>query len=159
MSVPFEIRDAREVDVAAVNAVIAAAIDTWDLPARVKRLALPMYRYTQEDLGHLTIRVVEQTSSIVAVAAWEPANPRDLTGRVSGVLLHGLYVDPIHQRQGFATRLLADGADAARARGDDGILVRAQADAEGYFTRLGFERLPIRDEARDYAKRLWLSLS
>lgn len=152
-------RDGHEPDLLAVNALIAAAIDTWNLPARVKRLALPVYRYTPEDLGHLTLRVVEATAGIIAVAAWEPADPRDLPGPGSGVLLHGLYVHPARHRRGLGTKLLADGARAARDGGHDGILVRAQADAESFFRNRGFERLPIRDQARDYAARLWLPLS
>ena len=153
------IRDAVRADLDAVNAVVEAAIQTWKLPDRVKRLALPVYRYTSEDLGHLQLRVLEQSSGIVAVAAWEPADPRDLPGAGSGMLLHGLYVDPARHGQGLGARLLDDAAGAARVRGHDGILVRAQADAEGFFARRGFARLPVRDAARDYAARLWLTLS
>jgi N-acetylglutamate synthase-like GNAT family acetyltransferase len=153
------IRDATTADLDAINAVVARAIHTWKLPDRVKRLALPVYRYTPEDLAHLQLRVLEQASGIVAVAAWEPANPRDLPGAGSGMLLHGLYVDPARHGQGLGARLLGDAAGAARDRGHEGILVRAQADAEGFFARRGFRRLPVRDEARDYAARLWLPLS
>jgi len=153
------IRDATRADLDAVNAVVAAAIHTWKLPERVRRLALPVYRYTPEDLAHLQLRVLEQASDVVAVAAWEPADPRDLPGAGSGMLLHGLYVDPVRHGQGLGARLLDDAAGAARDRGHEGILVRAQADAEGFFARRGFRRVPVRDEARDYAARLWLPLS
>jgi hypothetical protein len=98
------IRDAARADLDAVNAVVEAAIRTWKLPDRVKRLALPVYRYTPEDLGHLQLRVLEQSSGIVAVAAWEPADPRDLPGAGSGMLLHGLYVDPARHGQGLWRR-------------------------------------------------------
>ena len=153
------IRDATRADLDAASAVIAAAIHTWRLPDRVKRLALPVYRYTPEDLAHLHLRVLEHPHGIVAVAAWEPADPRDLPGAGSGMLLHGLYVDPARHGQGLGARLLGDAAGAARDRGHEGILVRAQADAEGFFAGRGFRRLPVRDEARDYAARLWLPLS
>ena len=153
------IRGATAADLDAVNAVIEAAIRTWRLPERVKRLALPVYRYNHADLGHLNLRVVERPEGIAGVAAWEPASPRDLPGPGAGMLLHGLYVDPGQHRRGIATRLLDDGVTAARREGRDGILVRAQADAEAFFTRLGFTRLPVRDEARDYAARLWRPLS
>lgn len=159
MSDQEDIRDAREADITSVNEVIAAAIDTWTLPARVKRLALPVYRYTSEDLGHLTLRVLEQDAGVIAVAAWEPADLRDLPHPGSGILLHGMYVHPAYHRRGLATKLLADGARTARAGRHDGILVRAQSGAEGFFTRRGFKRLPVRDEARDYAGRLWSPLS
>ncbi len=153
------IRDAARIDLDAVNAVVAAAIHTWRLPERVKRLALPVYRYTPEDLAHLQLRVLARAHGIVAVAAWETADPRDLPEAGSGMLLHGLYVDPARHGQGLGARLLEDAAGAARDRGHEGILVRAQADAEGFFARRGFRRLPVRDEARDYAARFWLPLS
>ncbi|MCA1789138.1 MAG: GNAT family N-acetyltransferase [Thioalkalivibrio sp.] len=153
------IRDAGGSDLDAVNAVVEAAIHTWKLPERVKRLALPLYRYTPEDLAHLQLRVLEKPPGIIAVAACEPADPRDLPGAGSGMLLHGLYVDPARHRQGLGARLLGDAAGAARDRGHEGILVRAQADAEGFFAGRGFRRLPVRDAARDYAARLWLPLS
>jgi N-acetylglutamate synthase-like GNAT family acetyltransferase len=153
------IRGATADDLDAVNAVIEAAIHTWRLPERVKRLALPVYRYTHGDLGHLSLRVLERPGGIAGVAAWEPASPRDLPGPGAGVLLHGLYVDPGQHRRGIATRLLDDGAEAALREGRDGILVRAQADAEGFFAQRGFTRLPVRDQARDYAARLWRPLS
>lgn len=153
------IRDATRADLDAINAVVAGALHTWKLPERVKRLALPLYHYTLEDLAHLELRVLEQASDIFGVAAWEPANPRDLPGAGSGMLLHGLYVDPARHGQGLGARLLGDAAGAARDRGHEGILVRAQADAEGFFAGRGFQRLPVRDAARDYAARLWLPLS
>nr|WP_296749609.1 GNAT family N-acetyltransferase [Thioalkalivibrio sp.] len=159
MTEQSRIRDATRVDLDAVNTVVEAAIHTWKLPDRVKRLALPVYRYTPEDLGHLHLRVLEQSSGIVAVAAWELADRRDLPGTGSGMLLHGLYVDPARHGEGLGARLLDDASGAARSCGHEGILVRAQADAEGFFARRGFTRLPVRDAARDYAARLWLPLS
>lgn len=146
-------------DLTGVNRIIEAAIGTWDLPERVKRLALPLYRYSEVDLTHLDLRLLEGPGGVLAVAAWEPADARDDPGAGSATLLHGLYVRPDAQRRGLGTRLLEDGIRLARVSGSQGILVRAQAGAEDFFQRLGFSRLPVRNEARDYAARFWLSLN
>ena len=39
----------------------------------------------------------------------------------------------------------------------DGLLVKAQADAIGFFTSLGMKRLAVEDPARDYEHRFWKS--
>jgi len=152
------IRTAAASDLHALNTVIGAAIGTWALPDRVKRLALPLYRYTEADLDHVDLRVLGWDSGIAGVAAWELAETRDLPGAGPAALLHGLYVSPEHHRRGMGTRLLEEGAAAAHAAGRTGILVRAQAGAEGFFHRRGFTRLPVRDEAREYAARYWRAL-
>jgi GNAT superfamily N-acetyltransferase len=153
------IRDATMADLDAINAVVARAIHTWKLPdpgQAPRPASVPVHAGGSRSpaaaragagLRHRCRR------------RWEPANPRDLPGAGSGMLLHGLYVDPARHGQGLGARLLGDAAGAARDRGHEGILVRAQADAEGFFARRGFRRLPVLDEARDYAARLWLPLS
>lgn len=150
------LRAAAPADLPRLNAVIEAAVMTWRLPERVKRLALPTYRYSSHDLAHLEIVVAEQgRGEIVGVAAWEAADPRDLPPPSSGLLLHGLYVDPRKQGEGIGTRLLESAVAAASARGLDGLLVKAQADAEAFFLARGLARLPVQDPARHYAHRLW----
>ncbi len=69
---------AKDADLESINNVITHAILTWDLPARVKRLMQPIYRYDEHDIRHLTMLVAENASGdIVGVANWEPANSRD----------------------------------------------------------------------------------
>jgi len=156
---PLVIRAGGAEDLPGANRIIEMAIGTWNLPERVKRLALPLYRYTDVDLTHLDLRLLEGPGGLIGVAAWESADPRDIPGAGSAALLHGLYVIPSAHRAGFGTRLLEDGIHSARASGDRGILVRAQADAEAFFQHLGFSKLPVQDASRDYAARFWLSLS
>jgi predicted N-acetyltransferase YhbS len=156
---PYIVRGGGAEDLAGANRIIEAAIGTWHLPERVKRLALPLYRYSEVDLTHLDLRLLEGPVGVLAVAAWEPADARDCPGAGSATLLHGLYVSPDAHRRGLGTRLLEDGVRSARASGSHGILVRAQAGAEDFFQRVGFSRLPVRNEARDYAARFWLSLN
>jgi predicted N-acetyltransferase YhbS len=148
-------RAACQADLPAINGVIERAVMTWRLPERVKRLSLPMYRYNETDLGHLEVCVAEDGVGIMGVAACEPAWAPDLPEGTRGLLLHGLYVAPDRQRLGIGSGLLNACVERARELGQDGVLIKAQADAEPFFRKLGLERLPVRDESRDYALRYW----
>ena len=153
------VRPAGADDLAALNGVVERAVMTWRMAERVKRLSLPSYRYHARDLDHLHLVVAEDPlHAIVGVAAWEPATPRDLPDGRRGLLLHGLYVDPAHQRRGLGSVLLDAATVAARTAGYDGVLVKAQADASGFFAGRGLPPLPVRDPARDYPHRFWLAL-
>ncbi|MFT5392255.1 MAG: hypothetical protein ACI8PT_002452, partial [Gammaproteobacteria bacterium] len=77
----------------AVNQIVADAIQTWKLPARVERLALPGLLYTVHDLAHMNVALSEQDHGTgIAVATWEQADRRDAPRGASAVLLHGLFV-------------------------------------------------------------------
>jgi len=135
------LRPATAADLEALNAVVERAVLSWGLPERVKRLSLPVYRYQHADLSAYQILVAETAfGEIVGVAAWEALVPLDAP---PAVLLHGLYVDPGRHRGGVGTRLLEAVLDAARAAGQEGVLVRAQRDAEGFFAARGFQ--PVSD--------------
>ena len=73
----IRLRPAQADDLEALNRVEADAIATWDLPERVKRLALPSYSYQAHDLEHLTLLLAEAAEGPLGVAAWEPADPAD----------------------------------------------------------------------------------
>ena len=147
-------------DLDRINVLIGRAVMTWALPERVKRLALPVYHYDPQDMEHLCILVAEQgAAALIAVAAWEPAEARDCPQGRRGLLLHGLYVDPDRQRQGLGSRLLAAAVSAAQAQRYDGLLVKAQADAVGFFLARGLEPLACEDPDRDYANRFWMDLA
>lgn len=153
----IELRPANRDDLAAINTVIERAVQTWNLPERVKRLALPTYLYNEHDLQHLHIELaVNHERGVVGVAAWEAAAARDCPDGVRGLLLHGLYVDPEKQQRGTGGRLLQAAASAAREQGYDGLLVKAQADAEGFFKARGMQLLAVMDASRDYPNRYWL---
>ena len=156
----LQLRPARAGDLDALNRVSERALMTWDLPDRVKRVSLPLYRYDAHDLDTLEAMLIESAGrQVVAVGAWEPAPADETPDEMRGLLLHGLYVDPERHGQGLGTGLLQAVEQAARDRGADGVLVKAQRDAEGFFLLRGFERLPIRDVDRDYPNRLWKGLS
>jgi predicted N-acetyltransferase YhbS len=154
------LRPATPADLDAINTVIERAVMTWNLPERVKRLTLPSCRYQPHDLDHLRIVVAEDASrAVVGVAAWEPASSRDLPAGKTGLLLHGLYVDPAQQRAGIGRRLLDAAVEAAREQGFNGLLVKAQLDAERFFLARGLERLPVHDPKRDYPHRFWTEIA
>lgn len=140
-----------------MNAVIEAAIATWSLPERVKRLSLPSYRYHGDDLDDLTVMVAQSGESLAGVGAWMRARLADLPDGRTGLLLHGLYVHPDSMGRGIGRALLAAAQRDARDQGLDGLLVKAQADARGFFERRGLLHLPVRDATRDYPHRYWLA--
>ncbi len=147
-------------DLSLINPVVEQCVATWNLPDRVKRLVAPSYRYTEADVDHLTFAtaLVQGSRKLAGVAAWETADDADLVPKQSGLLLHGLYVAPHYQRCGIGSRLVECCAQAARQAGVQGILVKAQRDAEAFFERLGFSALPVVDERHDYAHRWWKSV-
>jgi len=160
MSSPTLLRPANPDDLAAVNAVIERAVMTWKLPERVKRLAMSTYLYNAHDLEHLHLELAEDSAAaIVGVAAWEPAAARDCPEGRRGLLLHGLYVEPGRQCQGVGAELLSAAAASAREQGYDGLLVKAQAEAENFFRRRGLRRLAVEDAGRDYPHRFWLEFT
>jgi predicted N-acetyltransferase YhbS len=156
----INLRPAEKADLPAVNKVIERAVKTWKLPERVIRLAMPTYLYTGHDLQHLHIVLAEDsTVGVIGVAAWEAAAVRDCPEGRRGLLLHGLYVDPGQQQRGTGRRLLSAAAAAAREQGYDGLLVKAQADAEGFFSKQGLQLLAVTDASRDYPSRYWLAVT
>ncbi len=147
-------------DLDRVNSVVEAALMTWNLPERVKRLSAPSYRYNIHDLEHLTLLVAEtEAGDPLGVAAWEAAERSDTPAQRRGLLLHGIYVDPRHHRQGIGGRLLGAALDAARQGGYDGLLVKANKDAQGFFAAMGLQPLPIERPGRDYPYRFWFDFT
>ena len=133
------VRRAVSADLDAINRVIERAIMGWRLAERVKRLSLPLYRYDQHDFDALELHV--------ALA--------DLPAGRTGLLLHGLYVDPEAQHQGIGSRLLNAAEETARRQGLDGVLIKAQRDAEPFFLAAGWQRLAVDETGRHYPHRLW----
>jgi len=156
---PWALRPATPLDLRTVNGVIESAVNTWEVPERVKRLSVPLYRYSEHDLDFLNLVVAEAKSiGIVGVAAWEKADTADAPAGHSALLLHGIYVTPDQHRKGVGTRLFEAAEMAASAGGYDGVLVKAQPGAGDFFRALGLERVPVQDCFRDYPHRFWKPL-
>ncbi len=127
----------------------------WPLPERIKRLALPSYRYTEVDYDHIQFIVAEtQKRGIVGVAACEIADPHDMQGK-KALLLHGLYVHPEMQHRGVGTILFTAVEALVLELGYDGLLVKAQADAGGFFEHHAMRKLETDKPQSDYAHRFW----
>lgn len=153
------IRPAAVTDLDAINPVVERAVMTWKLAERVKRLSLPAYRYHAHDFLHMHgVVAADGDGRVIGVAMWDEAEARDAPAGERGLLLHGIYVDPARQRQGVGARLLDAAAGAVRERGCDGLLVKAQADANGFFAARGMARLAVVDPLRDYPHRFWLQV-
>jgi GNAT superfamily N-acetyltransferase len=144
-------------DLEAVNRVIETAVMGWDLPDRLKRLSLPLYRYTPQDLVHLNLLLaVDWSEGVVGVAAVEPAEGSSFCPARSALLLHGLYVTPRRQGKGIGGALLNGVTSALSGSERDGLLVKAHSSAAGFFEAQGFVRLPVSDARRDYPHSFWL---
>ncbi len=156
----FTIRDAAKDDLDAINLVVEQAILTWDLPARVQRLALPSYRYSDMDLQHMQLIVAaEPAGELIGVAAWEIADSDELPEGRSGLLLHGLYVTPARHKQGVGSHLLARVEQTGIDQQMAGVLIKAQADAVDFFIAKGYRQLPAKNSARDFQNRFWKRLA
>ncbi len=150
------LRPARPGDLDAINGLVAEAVEDWPLPERVRRLALPAYRYTEADLMFLEVTVLERAGEVVGAAAWETAETRELPeGAADGLLLHGLYVGRAARGQGVGRQLVEACRSAAHEAGVAGVLVKAQASAASFFAAMGFVPVPVRDRDRDYEQRYW----
>lgn len=158
-SLNVTIRSAAKTDLEAINRVIESAIMSWRLPERVKRLSLPSYRYDAQDYEHLDMVVAEtEEHQIIGVAAWQPADDRDTPGNQRALLLHGIYIEPSFQHRGIGQQLFHCAENAVRRHGYQGLLVKAQQDANDFFIAQDMNRLESEDPARQYANRFWKKL-
>ncbi|MFT4606391.1 MAG: N-acetylglutamate synthase-like GNAT family acetyltransferase [Gammaproteobacteria bacterium] len=149
-------RKPNHIDLDHINDIIKSAIDTWQLPERVKRMSLPLYRYQEEDLMHMQFLIAEIADvGIVGLASLEETDTTEMPNNQRTMLLHGLYVDPFYHRQGIATKLVESVELSASKCGVNGLLVKAQADSAPFFIKKGFTKLPVKDYSRDYDYRYW----
>ena len=145
-------------DLQRVNVVVEASLDSWNLPSRVKRLALPSLLFSELDLEQMSVVLLEGEAGDLAVATWGMASGRDAAAHTRAVLLHGLYVVPGAQRRGFGSALLELASHWMLARGFDGIIARVWRESEAFFYKSGFTSLPRSDTLQPYPRRLWRPL-
>lgn len=155
----MKIRPIQPDELACVNEIIESCVMRWNIPERVKRLSLGMYRYNAVDLEHFEIMVaVTLAGELSGVAALESQAPCTLPGGKRGLLLHGLYVATHYQNQLVGSRLVATSLEAARENALDGLLVKAHSGATGYFMSRGFIKLPDESSGRNYPHLWWKSV-
>ncbi len=152
----LRLRRAQDDDLQTVNSLIGRAIQSWDLPERVKRISVPIYLYRANDLEFMQLTLAEDPDGqAVGIAAWELAGARDAPRGRSALLLHGIYVDPDLHRCGIGSRLLDAAVQAAANEYCDGLVAKAHNDAVPFFEALGLDRLPVENTDRDYPHRFW----
>jgi GNAT superfamily N-acetyltransferase len=154
-----EIRELSADALTAVNAVIEAAIETWDVAPRVKRLALPTYLYREDDWNHLHLLGAWRDDRLVGFVSLEPADPDDVPVDKPALLVHGLYVLPDLHGEGIGGRLVDSAKAMARRLGYTGLLVKAERSAVGFFERQGLHLLPVENPVKDYPYRLWWAVA
>ena len=125
----------------AVNHVVEMAVGAWPQPERVRRLALPVHRYSDFDALEFEFLGFEAAGALVGMAAWETLVTRRGPRGEPGALLHGLYVRPEWQLQGVGQTLQREMASRAAAAGAHGILLRAERVSVSYFERCEFQRV------------------
>ena len=156
----IHIRPASRADLDSVNQIIKDAVMTWNLPERVKRLSLSSYYYSDLDLNYLHIVIAEDDKqNMLGVAAWEPADSKDVPAGQNALLLHGIYVNPNHHRQGIGQQLFRAAEQAAKQGQYHGLLVKAQEDAKEFFIAQGMNTLAVEDASRHYENRFWKALN
>jgi len=139
-----------------INDVVTAALYSWELPDRVKRISLPIYRYHANDFEHMQFLVADIGGpGITGLVALEEVDVPEWPDSRKMLLLHGLYVYPCQHRQGTGTRLVEAAEAVAKGKAIGHLLVRAQAEAQPFFLKCGFSKLPVVDDSRDYAHRYW----
>lgn len=151
------LRAAKADDLMFINGIIETAVMSWELPERVKRLSLPNYRYAADHFDTLSLHLAleKETGDVLGVMACGAPAEEDVPADRTALLLHGIYVDPVNHREGIGKKLVAHAVKAARKADVEGVLVKAQPDALGFFESVGFERLPVTDPETDFRNRFW----
>lgn len=156
----LHLRTATKSDLDAINNIIEAAVMTWPLADRVKRLSLPTYKYNELDLQHLHIVVAEnEVGEITGVAAWYPANTADTPKNKTALLLHGIYIDPTQHRKGIGSQLFQAAEQAVRKQNLQGLLVKAKAGSELFYQAHGMKKLVVDNTDREFVNRYWKLVS
>lgn len=158
--IKISIRKAKESELKVINDIIRACVFAWNLSDRVKRLTVSSYQYNSFDLEHFEIFVaIDASKRIVGVAALEEVNSLHLPKGQTGLLLHGLYVDTTFQNQGIGQQLLQFSYKRVKSEKLDGLLVKAQVDANSFFKQQGFTHLPVINADKDYPYRWWKKIT
>ena len=149
------IRSATPSDLDKINLVIESAVLNWPLPNRVKRLAVPVHRYTETDLDFFETLVATFKDEVIGVAAWDAAPAQSLPNGQGG-LFHGLYVLPLIQGQGVGEALMEAVFSDARALKTRGLLIKAQRVSRNFFEHHRMQPLAANDNEFpwQYWKRL-----
>lgn len=149
------LREINTDELAIANDIVVAAIDSWEMKPRLRRLVSQTYQYDAGDFDTMRLFLLEEGEQAQAMLAVEdyPGDEVNLPDRI--LLLHGIYVRPERHGEGMGRQLLEATKTLARDGGFAGVLVKAHASASGFFQAMGMQELPVTDERRDYPHRFW----
>jgi ribosomal protein S18 acetylase RimI-like enzyme len=145
----INIEEATAAGLTQINSVIEAAVNSWPLAVRVKRLALPSLLYKESDFQFLKVFVATQDSTVVGMASIDSGK--------SHAQLHALYVHPDYQGIGIGKRLMEAAFTYATEQGFDVVLIKAERVAASYFEQQGLTRLVVSCDAYPYQFKANLS--
>ena len=141
------------IDLELINQLIDDAVMSWPLSERNKRLSVSVLSYDQQDFRQYRFLLYKDAGRVVGVAAWDAENMM-VTANGCGHLLHGLYIAPSYQGRGYGRCLMEEVFLASQMLGADGLLVKAQKVAVGFFKHCGLTALPTQSST-DYPHLLW----
>lgn len=150
------IRSAHSCDLQKINQVIQSAVMNWPMPDRVKRLAVPVLQYHQNDLDFYEVLVANYKDEVAGVAAWDSMPSQSLPNGKGGVF-HGLYVLPLVQRQGIGKQLMDTVFDDARTLRSIGLLIKSQRVSRHFFERHRMQSLDVNED--EYPWQYWKQLA
>lgn len=145
---------AQSSDLAQINTIVLAAVETWQLAPRLARLVATTHQYESADfftMDFYFLRDVSQPNLNVGILALEP-QPKEPT-----VMLHGLYILPEYQNRGFGTQAVELAKQFVLKSQHQALLVKAHASAQNFFAKQKLELLPVIDPERDYPYRFFWS--
>ena len=152
----LKIRSATVSDLEKINLVIESAVMNWPLPNRVKRLAVPVLKYSATDLDFFETLVATYKEEVIGVAAWDAAPAQSLPNGQGG-LFHGLYVLPVIQGQGVGEALMEAVFSDARTLNTRGLLIKAQRVSRNFFEHHHIQPLAAHDS--EYPWQYWKRLA
>ncbi|MGH6814829.1 MAG: GNAT family N-acetyltransferase [Hyphomicrobiaceae bacterium] len=120
----------RYVHATAFRLLAAAHFDEGEIKAFLKHVYSPLY---VEMLRHQNLCAVWLGGEMIGTAAWSPANDGGGMARIRSI-----YVRPPFAGFGLGRFLVRHMEDDARAAGFGAFLVRAPANAVGFFEQLGY---------------------
>ena len=152
MEPAYTVRSIDAEDITAINGVIMRAVATWSTSARLLNRMAPLFFVDDADLFEMDIRVAE-VNGIVGVCSVMPMPTIGSSQTQRMAQIHGLFVDPLFVGGGIGGALVADAEDRYRGR-VDALFCKAQKDAIGFFTQVGFASSAISDYPHSFVKSL-----
>ncbi len=144
----------RAPDIAAANEIIGAALLTWSVSDRVRRLIADTYRYHADDAADVWLGRVDGRPVGVLGLLQAGGALTDMPG--GSTLLHGLFVSPDHFGKGYGAALVRHAHAIAAGAGSTRLLVKANRDARRFFERVGFEKTDLIDYPHAYVMKIAL---